>query len=282
MAKLGVVVIGRNEGDRLRTCLLSLDPVTRPIVYVDSGSTDGSAGLARSLGAEVVDLDLTIPFSAARARNAGFDQLIETAAEIEYVQFVDGDCEVFPTWLGKAVQTLEAQPGVAVVCGRRRKRHPEASVYNRLCDIEWDTPLGETRSCGGDALMRVCAFKQVGGYNPAVIAAEDDEVCVRIRGAGWKILAIDADMTLHDAAMTRFRQWWKRAMRCGYAYSQGASMHGKPPEKHFLRERRRLVLWGFAIPVLILGAAWPTTAWSLFGFLLYPIQMAQHRATDAP
>ncbi len=275
MAELGVVVIGRNEGDRLHRCLLSLDPKSHPIVYVDSGSTDGSVELARSLGVEVVNLDLTIPFTAARARNAGFDQLLNIAPEIVYVQFVDGDCEVFPNWLETARKTLETHPQVAVACGRRRERHPEASVYNRLCDIEWNTPVGEARSCGGDALMRVCALEQVGGYDPAVIAAEDDEVCVRIRAAGWKISRIDADMTLHDAAMKRFGQWWKRALRCGYAYSQGAAMHGKPPERHFLRERRRLVLWGFLLPVLILGTTWPTTGWSLFGFLLYPIQMAR-------
>ncbi|QVL34896.1 glycosyltransferase [Telmatocola sphagniphila] len=267
-----MVVIGRNEGERLRLCLESLRPDLYPIIYVDSGSTDSSVSLARSLNVEVVDLDMTVSFTAARARNAGFQKLLEKHPDLTYVQFVDGDCEVLPGWLERALEKIQEDPKNAVVCGRRRERFPEKTVYNRLCDIEWNTPVGQARSCGGDALMRVAALKEVGGYNPSVIAAEDDEVCVRIRQAGWKIWRIDADMTLHDAAMTRFGQWWKRATRCGYAYAQGAFLHGAPPEKHFTRERRRLIVWGFVLPALILALLWPTGGWSLLGLLLYPLQ----------
>src|SRR5947207_307333 len=62
-ATLGVVVIGRNEGDRLRTCLSAVAGRNLPVVYVDSGSTDGSVATARGLGADVVALDLTTPFT---------------------------------------------------------------------------------------------------------------------------------------------------------------------------------------------------------------------------
>jgi GT2 family glycosyltransferase len=273
MASIGVVVIGRNEGERLLRCLRSLGPAALPIVYVDSGSTDGSAAAARTLGVEVVDLDLWLPFTAARARNAGFERLRQIAPEIAFVQFIDGDCEIVPGWLEKATAALEADGKVAVVCGRRRERHPEASIYNRLCDIEWVTPIGEAKACGGDSLMRVEAFMQTGGFDPTVIAGEEPELCVRLHKAGWKVQRIDAEMTLHDAAMTRFRQWWRRAVRAGYAYALGAHLHGKPPERHFVRERRRIVIWGFLLPVLILTTAWPSSWWSLFGFALYPLQI---------
>lgn len=275
MSRIGVVAIGRNEGERLRKCLQSLDPAAHPIVYVDSGSTDNSAQMARSLGVEVVNLDLSIPFTAARARNEGFQRLQQTAPHIEFVQFVDGDCEIAAGWLGKAETALDSEPKIGVVCGRRRERYPERSIYNRLCDIEWDTPVGEARSCGGDALMRVSALKQAGGYDPSVLAAEDDEVCLRIRRAGWTIRRIDAEMSIHDAAMTRFRQWWKRAVRCGYAYAQGAFMHGRSPERHFRRERRRLILWGCLIPLILVATAWPSEGWSLLGFALYALQAAR-------
>lgn len=273
MARVGVVAIGRNEGERLRRCLLSLDPQAQPIVYVDSGSTDGSAAMAQALGVDVVALDLSQPFTAARARNCGFERLLRQAPDIEFVQFVDGDCEVAAGWLAQAVAFLDQGPKVAAACGRRRERHPENSVYNRLCDIEWDTPIGEAKACGGDALMRVAAVSEVGGYDPTVIAAEDDEICLRLRRAGWKIMRIDGEMTLHDADMVRFRQWWKRATRAGYAYTLGAAMHGGPPERHFVRERRRLVVWGFLVPLVLLAAAWPTYGLSLIGFLLYPLQI---------
>ena len=86
MSRVGVVAIGRNEGERLRRCLQSLDPRAQPVVYVDSGSSDGSPKLARSMHVDGVDLDLDIPFTAARARNAGFEQLLKIAPEIEFVQ----------------------------------------------------------------------------------------------------------------------------------------------------------------------------------------------------
>ncbi|MCE9529774.1 MAG: glycosyltransferase [Planctomycetes bacterium] len=275
MARIGVVVIGRNEGERLIRCLRTLNPAALPIVYVDSGSTDGSPVAARALGVEVVSLDLSIVFTAARARNSGTERLLQLAPEIEYVQFVDGDCEVASDWLEKAAKFLDEHPKAAVACGRRRERHPERSVYNRLCDIEWETPIGEAAACGGDALMRVTAFQQVAGFNSTLIAGEEPELCVRLRRAGWTINRLDAEMTLHDAAMTRFGQWWKRAVRCGFAYSLGAHLHGAPPERHYIRERRRFMIWGFLVPVLILATAWPSDGWSLFGFAIYPLQVAR-------
>lgn len=273
MSRIGVVTIGRNEGERLRRCLQSLDPARLPIVYVDSGSSDGSAELARSLGVAVVDLDLSTPFTAARARNAGFERLLQIAPEIEFVQFVDGDCDVVTGWLEKGEAALVENAQIAIVCGRRCERHSESSIYNRLCDIEWDTPIGEAQACGGDALMRVAAFRQVGGFNPTLIAGEEPELCVRLRQNNWRIWRIDAEMTLHDAAMTRIGQWWKRAVRAGHAYAEGASLHGRSPQRHFVRERRRLLIWGALLPVVLLAGVPFCYGWSLLGFLLYPIWM---------
>jgi GT2 family glycosyltransferase len=274
MNRIGIVAIGRNEGLRLRRCLGSLDP-SATVVYVDSGSTDGSVATARSRGVEVVELDMSIPFTAARARNAGLARLRELNPDIEYVQFLDGDCEVAPGWLARAVEELDRRPDAAAVCGRLRERHPEASIYNRLCDIEWDIPLGEVKACGGNVAMRVAAVAVVGGYDPGVIAAEDDELCLRLRRAGWKIVRVDAEMGTHDAAMTRARQWWKRAVRSGFAYASGAALHGGGPERHFVRERRRTLVWGLAVPAAAAALAWPTGGASLALLALYPLQLAR-------
>jgi len=168
----GVIAIGRNEGERLRLCLASAFGAAERVIYVDSGSTDGSVELARKLGADVVNLDLRRPFTAARARNAGWQRLLESAPTVEAIQFVDGDCEIVAGWLERAAAELAANEKLAVVCGRRRERFPGASVYNRLCDMEWNLPSGDIGFCGGDAMMRVAALKQVGGYNPSLIAGE--------------------------------------------------------------------------------------------------------------
>lgn len=275
MNQIGLVAIGRNEGQRLRQCLLSVIGKVGWVIYVDSGSTDGSVELARSLGVDVVELDLSTPFTAARSRNAGFAHLLAANAQIEFVQFVDGDCEVVSGWIERAQRELDTQPNVAVVCGRRRERYPDQSIYNRLCDMEWDTPIGEAKACGGDAMMRVEAFQQVGGFNPTLIAGEEPELCVRLRQKGWKILRLDAEMTLHDAQMTSFGQWWKRATRAGHAYTEGAWLHGREPERHWVKESRSIWLWGLLIPLLALVMAWTTHSFSLLLLIGYPMQFSR-------
>jgi len=172
---VGVVIIGRNEGERLVRCLSSIDFSEYSVVYVDSGSTDGSIGAARGRGAVVVNLDLTRPFTAGRARNEGFAALRALRPQLQYVQFIDGDCELVDGWMRAALSFMEQRKDVAVVCGRRRERSPDASVYNRLCDIEWNTPIGEASRCGGDSLMRVDAFAAAGGFQPTLMAGEQVE-----------------------------------------------------------------------------------------------------------
>ena len=267
---IGAVVIGRNEGARLERSLQALAGQVAQIVYVDSGSTDGSVAAARGLGAEVVELDMKHPFTAARARNAGVAALSE---EITLVQFLDGDCILRDGWLAAAEAHLNAHPQLAVVCGRRREEHPETSIYNSLVDAEWDTPPGEARACGGDALMRLEALRAVGGYRAEMIAGEEPELCQRLRRAGWQIWRLDAEMTWHDAQITRFSQWWRRSLRAGHAFAEGAALHGAGPDRHWVAETRRAVLWGALLPAVILLLAL-LTPWAAVGLmLLYPLQL---------
>jgi GT2 family glycosyltransferase len=269
LARVGVVAIGRNEGERLARCLRSLDPAARPTVYVDSGSTDGSPDVARLLGAEVVALDMAVPFTAARARNAGFGRLLELVPELEYVQFVDGDCEVDESWIPTATAELDKRPDVVVVCGRRRELHPEATVYNHLCDMEWGGPPGETNACGGDAMMRVAALKAVGGYRPDLIAGEEPELCVRLRENGGKIVRLAAEMTRHDAAMTRFGQWWRRNVRAGHAFAEVSRLHAHNSFGIWKREARSNWFWGLLLPLIAIVAAPFTLGLSLLLLLGY-------------
>lgn len=262
------VVIGRNEGARLEACLRSLQGQVRRVVYVDSGSVDGSVAAARALGAEVVALDLTQPFTAARARNAGLAVLQAP----EFVQFVDGDCVVDPGWIEAGLAGFAAHPAAVVICGRRRERFPAVSVYNRLADREWDTPVGQAAACGGDALMRFAAVQAVGGYRGDLIAGEEPELCLRLRRAGGEVWRIAAEMTLHDAALLRFGQWWQRMRRAGHAFAEGAALHGAGQDRHWLAETRRAVFWGVVLPV----GCGVLTAVTPFGLLLataYPLQV---------
>jgi glycosyltransferase involved in cell wall biosynthesis len=267
----GVVAIGRNEGERLRTCLRSLS-VAAAVVYVDSGSADGSAQWARDRGADVVELDMSVPFTAARARNAGFKRLREIAPHIPYVQFIDGDCEIAENWPRASLDFLDSQPEVAAVAGRLRERHPERSVYNWLCEHEWDGPIGLVRACGGIAMMRCSAVQAVGGFRDDMIAGEEPELCVRLRAKAWQVWRLDEQMAFHDAAMSRFSEWWRRATRGGYAFAHGAYLHGAPPERHWVWESRRAWLWGIFLPLLCLAAVVAFPPWGWATILIYPGQ----------
>jgi GT2 family glycosyltransferase len=270
--KLGIVVIGRNEGARLRTCLQSVMGSSTSLVYVDSASSDGSVELAHSLGVNAVALDPALGLSAARARNLGLKHLIARDPELEFVQFVDGDCELLPTWLTHAREQMAADPRRVIVAGRLLERNVAGSLYNRLCSLEWQREAGEVTDCGGLFLGRVAALQAAGGFRGDVIAGEENELCLRLRRDGGVIIESPHEMAWHDSAMLRFGQWWQRAKRGGFAYAQVAQLHGKGPERHGARECRRILLWGGLLPTVSLALAWPTAGWSLLLLLAYPLQ----------
>jgi GT2 family glycosyltransferase len=260
------VAIGRNEGKRLHHCFEAL-PTGVHVVYVDSGSNDDSVEQARQRGIEVVELDMAIPFTAARARNAGFKRLIQVHPTIEFVQFVDGDCELLPGWMSDALEAMACDDRIAAVCGRLRERFREATIYNTLCDLEWDTTVGETSSCGGIAMIRATAFRAVGGFDAQLIAGEEPDLCFRLRRKGYRILRVAAEMALHDASMVRFGQWWTRTERGGHAYAELAARHPGMCR----RDNYSIVAWGLFVPAVAFASA-PITGELGLGLLLtYPV-----------
>jgi GT2 family glycosyltransferase len=258
--KVGLVAIGRNEGDRLKRCLRSAKPQVEELVYVDSGSSDDSVAFARELGVHVVELDPDVPFTAGRARNEGARRLAEVMPGLEFVQFVDGDCELDAGWIARALRELTQRPQAAVVCGRRRERFPDASVYNRLCDIEWDTPVGQAAACGGDFMVRLSAFREVDGFSPDLIAGEEPDLCFRLRARGYEVWRVDAEMTLHDAAMTEFAQWWKRNLRSGHASAEAWSRRGSWSERKLLKDIVSNLAWSTPLA----WPAWPLLFWRVY------------------
>jgi len=271
----GCVVIGRNEVPRLAACLQSVKPGAGLVVYADSGSWDGSPEIARGMGVETVDLDASAPYTAARGRNAGLKQLLESRPSAEFVQFVDGDCELLEGWFRQGAEALRQRPDVAAVFGRLHESHPGRSVYGRLCDMEWNTPLGETGSCGGIAMMRVQALRECGGFDESLIAGEEPELCFRFREKGWKILRIGADMGVHDADITRFGQWWKRNVRTGHAYAECSRKHHASSGGLWAHETQSIVFWGVLLPAVTAFSTALAGWWSLLFLAAYPTLTAR-------
>jgi len=250
---IGFVVIGRNEGERLSACLDALGSFGVPVVYADSASSDDSVARAIRAGATTVSLDPAWPMNAARGRREGFERLIRDHPATEFVQFLDGDCILQPGWIEQATTFLQQNPKVAATCGLRFERYPEASVYNRLCNDEWRTPVGVAEACGGDAMMRVSAYREVGGFRSDLMAGEEPELCARLRAAGWQIWRLDALMTEHDARILRLGQWLRRAMRSGYGYAQVWSATRDLPRRLYGRQMGSGLIWGLLFPLALVA-----------------------------
>ena len=288
--RVGFVVIGRNEAARLPDCLQAAAVPGTTLVYVDSGSRDASVTIARDHGAEILELDTAHPFTAARARNEGFERLFGSRPELEYVQFVDGDCALLPGWIEAAVAAMDADPRRAVVIGHLRERDSGRGIYKRLCALEWQSPAGDITnfgSLGGIMLVRVSSFRRVAGFNPVMIAGEDSEFGVRISAAGYLVTKLDVPMAAHEADIRRFAQWWRRSVRSGHAIGQRSFVNGRTPARDCVRERRSTLFWGMFVPVVAVFAAWPTHGLSLLlllGYALLAWRVFRHRRRrgDAP
>ena len=264
--QMAAVVIGRNEGERLAPSLRSVIDAGLPLVYVDSGSTDGSPTLARGLGVPVIDLDPSRPFSAARGRNEGFDEAMRLWPETQCILFLDGDCVLDAQFPTAAVAAFQGNPDCAIVIGHLTERFPQASIYNRMCAIEWRSPAGridDLNGLGGIMVVRVAAFRGVAGFNLEAIAGEEPDLGARLVLSGYSIVKVDRPMATHDAQMLRFGQWWRRAIRAGHAIAHRYARHGRTKFRDGRRELRSALFWGFGLPLVIVLLLWPTHGLSL-------------------
>lgn len=185
-----------------------------------------------------------------------------------------------PDWLEAGAAELLADASLAAVFGRRREVAPQASRYNWMCDIEWAVSPGPARYFGGDVMLRAAALDQAGGYPDEMIAGEEPDLAIRLRGHGWKIACLPVEMTLHDAAITRFGQWWRRATRSGHAYAELAARHRGGEFSDYARRTRGVLFWGVVLPVvagfaILLGAVAERPLIAVAGGVLLCLPLAQ-------
>ena len=270
---MGFVAIGRNEGARIGASIAALMRHGSRVLYVDSGSEDDSVSIAKSQGAKVLQLSSDKPFTAARARNEGAAELTHLWPDTEFIMFIDGDCELIDGFVVAAIEFMTQNNAVGIVTGRCKEKHPDATIYNRMCDMEWNGPIGEIDACGGIFIIRKQAFESIGGFNAALVAGEEPELCLRLKEQNLRIHRIAHDMCFHDANMTKFGQWWRRALRAGVSYAQVSDIH----EGAYQAERRRAWLWAAVLPALILLSASFTYGLSLVLIGLYAVSFWKTR-----
>lgn len=268
------VVIGRNEGPNLEISLRSVQAAGLPVIYSDSGSTDRSPDRVEELGIPVVRLEPNRPFTAGRGRNEGLDEALRRWPEATHVLFLDGDCVLEPCFPLAAAKTFGQNGACAIVTGHLAERHPEASIYNRLCAIEWRSPAGQIENMnglGGIMVAKISAFQAVGGFDLNAIAGEEPDLGVRLGNAGFPIIKINEPMATHDAQIMKFGQWWMRAVRGGHALAYRYARNGRTRYRDGRRELRSTMFWGLSLPIVILVLLWPSRGWSLVLLLGYAL-----------
>ena len=217
---LTVVVIGLNSAATLEGCLASVRRRPRPlgrearVLYVDGGSRDESVAIARRKGAEVIQLVTDRP-TAAKGRNAGWRAATTSARPVRRLRH-----PARTRLAGARHPAIEADARIACLFGQLRESNPSGSIYNEVCGCDWYIPPGDWRMSGGNALFRLEALREVDGSDEELAAGEEPDLCWRLRQRGWRIVCVDAVMAHHDLAMTGFRDYWKRAVRSGYAYGE--------------------------------------------------------------
>lgn len=263
--RVGVVVIGRNEGQRLVLCLESISAMGLPCIYVDSQSKDNSVVEAKERGAITLVLDDSSPINASRARNAGFEKISQAFPELDYIHFIDADCELNISWIEHACEALDTKKDVSIVAGRLHEKHRNKSVYMRLCDIDWYIPPGYAKRCGGIFTIKREAFEELGGFDESLIAGADPEFCHRLELKGGRVLVLNVDMGTHDSAMYHFSQWTKRCIKVGFGYANGTQW------ANF--QTKSIIFWGMILPIIIIASSALISPLFMFGITLYFVQV---------
>jgi glycosyltransferase involved in cell wall biosynthesis len=179
---VSVVIPAYNEEKYIGACLEALHQQTYPhnqfeIIVVNNRCTDQTAAIARRMGALVVYEGFK-GIGAARQRGA-------LAARGEIIAGTDADTIVPPDWLERIAARFAAEPDLGGLYGPIR-HHDGSRLAKRY--IETVMPLlmrlahraGKPCFSGNNFAVRKDKLMQVGGFNPALLTAEDVDVSMRL------------------------------------------------------------------------------------------------------
>lgn len=253
MERTGIVIIGRNEAHHLEWSLRSVLHEGLPCVYADCLSRDASLPIARKLKIPVVMVSGEM-LTAAKARNTGFNCLTAQFPSLEYIQFLDGDCQLKANWIATAVKILDENPRLAAISGILEERYPHAGLFHRLAAIEWHLAFQAPHRCGGVTLFRASALRDADGFNDVIRAGEEPELCHRLRQRGWEFKKVELPMATHDLGHASWRTWCRRQMRNGGGALQVYRLHAHEPQPLLRSYLFSIALWTLAGPLTALIA----------------------------
>ncbi len=216
MTKLTVVMISKNQAwntaRQIESVLKETSCVSsKEIVLVDSASTDETTDIARNYPITVLRLQPTQHLTPAAGRYIGAKYTMG-----EMVLFLDGDMELYPGWLEKALQFIQDKPDVAVITGQlidlptASEPDDKPPLVNPDVYEATEIPYG-----GGAALYRRSVLDEVGSFNPYLHSDEEPDLCIRIRHAGYRIIQLHYPIAYHysdpqDMLSTQIGRWRRK------------------------------------------------------------------------
>ena len=208
--ELSVILISKNQAWNVRRMIESVQRETAhlancEILLVDSASSDGTTEIARDFPIGVIRLRDSQALTPAAGRYIGFKN-----TRGAFVLFLDGDMELCPFWLKKALANMKNRPEIAAITGERIDLPVATRPQDKpdLQKIEHD-PGTLVEKGGGAALYRRQVLEKIGQFNPFLCSDEEPELCLRIRHNGYQILELEQTIVFHysdpaDKLATKF------------------------------------------------------------------------------
>jgi len=266
--KVSIIIPTKNNADILEKCLESIRNLDYPkdeieVIVVDGHSTDGTVEIARKYGCRVVYEEAG---TIGGARNVGVEH-----SSGDYIVFTDADCVVDREWLKSLVREFEDER-VASVGGPNITPEDDAEfakcvgVVLKLLSIPGaryafssDRVLEIYHNPTCNSAYRRSVFQKVGGFNPKLVACDDEELDYRIRKKGYRIL-----FTPHARVYHYRRPTWKRFAKMAWNYGVGRGqvikLHRELGKWYYCTPSALILLiallltLSFAVPVLSLIA----------------------------
>jgi len=182
---VAVVIPARNEAELIARCLASIGD-HRAIVVAD-GCHDDTAPIARSLGAEVIEVEEA---GVGSARAIGCAAALRDP-DVDWIACTDADSVVPPNWI--TVQRELAAHGADAVVGTVR---PDFNDLSELQTRAWVSThavgVANGHVHGANLGLRASAYLAVGGFAP-VSEHEDNDLVARLAAAGFTVTATAAN-----------------------------------------------------------------------------------------
>lgn len=198
---ISYIVIGRNEGWKLKLCFESINKsiiensyIQSEVIYVDSASTDNSIEIANSFEF-VKTYTLTADYNAPIARNVG-----ASVATGSILYFIDGDMEIEPAFL-KNVINYNGNLCYGFVGGYYIGKYYDKN-WNYLYERQFP-PAKKFKTdyfeafTGGLFIISKNHWDSVKGMKPYLTGGADPDLAVRLAKKGVFKLWINKPMAIH-------------------------------------------------------------------------------------